>query len=82
MSSGAKASNARAIFLRAIEFPDVEARERFLDEGCGTETELRQKVEKLLAAYDQKQPNLLHAAVSEKTHPRHAEGVSEDLGEL
>jgi hypothetical protein len=40
----------QSIFLRAIEMPTPEERERYLDETCGDDASLRSVVEALLAA--------------------------------
>lgn len=40
------------IFERAIELP-LEQRDKFVDESCGDDAELRHEVESLLISYDE-----------------------------
>lgn len=44
--------NERTIFLEALEKDNAEQRSAFLDEVCGGNRELRQRVDKLLSAYN------------------------------
>ncbi len=46
------AQRAQAIFASAIELTDPVARAALLDRECASETELRQRVDELLAAHD------------------------------
>jgi serine/threonine protein kinase/tetratricopeptide (TPR) repeat protein len=41
------------LFTGAIEIPDANERSRFLDEACGADAALRERVEKLLRAHDE-----------------------------
>src|SRR5262245_63722370 len=43
-------ANAKAIFLAALECEGADALSRFLDQACGADAGLRQRVEKLLQA--------------------------------
>src|SRR5262245_237946 len=43
-------ADAKTIFLAAVEFKCTEARSRFLDQACGNDVALRQRVEELLDA--------------------------------
>src|SRR5262245_3158615 len=43
-------SDAKAIFLAALECEDAEAPSRFLDQACGADSALRRRVEELLQA--------------------------------
>ena len=45
--------DARSIFLQAAEIQDLEERNRFLDEACGADSELRLRVEELLDSFDE-----------------------------
>jgi serine/threonine protein kinase/WD40 repeat protein len=40
-----------SIFLEAVEKPTAEARSDYLDSACGADAELRQRIERLLAAH-------------------------------
>jgi serine/threonine protein kinase/WD40 repeat protein len=42
---------AESIFLEAVEKPTAEARSDYLDSACGADAELRQRIERLLAAH-------------------------------
>src|SRR5262245_10076162 len=42
----------QAVFLAAVAQPTAAERAAYLDEACGRETELRQRVELLLRAHD------------------------------
>src|SRR5580658_6774512 len=44
--------HAKSLFLAAVEKAPAQ-RAAFLDEACGTDVELRQRVEQLLAAHDE-----------------------------
>lgn len=44
--------NERTIFLEALVKTDLQQREAFLDEACGADAELRERVEQLLRAND------------------------------
>src|SRR5437660_392276 len=44
-------ADAKAIFLAALEYEGAEALTRFLDEACGADAALRQRVEELLQAH-------------------------------
>src|ERR1700758_1076777 len=39
-----------SIFLKAVDKPTAEERSAYLDSACGSDTELRQRIERLLAA--------------------------------
>ena len=41
------------LFNEALERPDAAERARFLDEACGADAALRERVEKLLRAHDE-----------------------------
>ena len=43
----------QAVFLSAVEFQDLAGRAAVLDHECGTDVELRQRVESLLRANDE-----------------------------
>ena len=43
----------RTIFNEALDLNDAAARERFLEEACGADAALRERVEKLLHAHDE-----------------------------
>jgi tetratricopeptide (TPR) repeat protein/tRNA A-37 threonylcarbamoyl transferase component Bud32 len=43
----------KALFNAALDLPDPADRPAFLDRECGSDIELRQRLEELLAAYDQ-----------------------------
>jgi WD40 repeat protein len=45
-------TNPEEIFYKAIEIADATARAAYLDEACGTDRELRDKVEALLRAHE------------------------------
>jgi tRNA A-37 threonylcarbamoyl transferase component Bud32/lipopolysaccharide biosynthesis regulator YciM len=47
------AARAKALFLNALDLPDPADRLGFLDRECGEDADLRQRVDQLLAAYDQ-----------------------------
>jgi hypothetical protein len=40
-----------SIFLQAVQKPTVEAKSAYLDSACGSDVELRQRIERLLAAH-------------------------------
>ena len=44
--------NERTIFLEALEKDNPEQRSAFLEETCGGDAELRQRVETLLSAHN------------------------------
>jgi serine/threonine protein kinase/tetratricopeptide (TPR) repeat protein len=46
-------NSLRAIFSAALDRPDATERARFLDEACGADASLRERVEKLLCAHDE-----------------------------
>src|SRR6056297_2561222 len=50
MTTDAKTSQAREIYLQAVRMDDDQARQSYLDEACGWETKLRTRVDKLLRA--------------------------------
>jgi eukaryotic-like serine/threonine-protein kinase len=52
----ANPSAAREIFLAATEIP-VEERPAFLNQACGTDVDLRQRVDALLQAHDDQSPS-------------------------
>ncbi|MEM8681687.1 MAG: hypothetical protein AAGF97_20250, partial [Planctomycetota bacterium] len=41
------------IFSQAIQTEDLEARNRFLQEACGADTQQRQRIEALIDAHEQ-----------------------------
>src|SRR5262245_33791844 len=43
-------TDAKAIFLEALECEDAKALSRFLDQACGADAALRRRVEELLQA--------------------------------
>src|SRR5258708_2783690 len=43
----------RALFNAALERPDAAGRARFLDEACGADAQLRERLKKLLQAHDE-----------------------------
>ena len=45
--------NIDSIFCRAVEIASDSARKEFLEHACGTDAELRARIEKLLAAHAQ-----------------------------
>ena len=47
------ASSLRAIFNEALDRQDAVVRARYLDEACGADAALRERVERLLRADDQ-----------------------------
>src|SRR5262245_42980485 len=51
----ANVADAKQIFLEAVEKHEPERWPGFLDDACGTDSLLRERVEALLAAY--RQPN-------------------------
>jgi hypothetical protein len=42
----------RSIFAAALEIPDSAERSAYLDRMCGPDTQLRQRIEELLAAQE------------------------------
>src|SRR5262245_7750243 len=54
----ANLADAKQIFLEAVENHDPERWQEYLDDACGTDTVLRERVEALLAAYRQPNPIL------------------------
>src|SRR5262245_18153203 len=47
------ANPARAIFLEAIEKPDASERTEFLARACGSDAELRARVERLVRSHEE-----------------------------
>lgn len=60
------------VFLAALELADADARAAYLDKACGVETELRQRVEELLAAHF-KSGTFLDEPITEQLGHGHAE---------
>ena len=42
----------KELFVLALDLPDSQARQAFLDRECGTDSDLRQRLEVLLQAHD------------------------------
>jgi eukaryotic-like serine/threonine-protein kinase len=66
--------NERDLFIAALQIEDAAERAAYLDRACAGETALRQRVEALLAAFDQagsflQQPAGDPRATSEVSHP-------------
>jgi serine/threonine protein kinase/tetratricopeptide (TPR) repeat protein len=55
----------KQLFAAALELPDAEARQAFLDRECGADADLRQRLETLLAANDAPHPALNQPLVAE-----------------
>lgn len=64
----------REIFENALEIPDPDARSQFLDDRCGTDQPLRQRLEQLLAAHEA-EGAFLKASLPEQIRSR-AENVT------
>ena len=62
MSRDTKSPSAPEIYQHAAEIPVESARKAYLDAVCGQDTELRERVEKLLAARNENRDNLLQRA--------------------
>ena len=65
MSTDAKPSNVRELYVQAVRIEEDAARQAFLEEAAGGEIELRQRVEQLLAARTPGRENLLQLATFE-----------------
>src|SRR5262245_65661068 len=44
--------NERDIFIGALQLEDLSARQAYLEQACGTEAALRERLESLLKVYD------------------------------
>ena len=58
--------NAKDIFLRAVELADTASRQAYLDQACGANSHLRQRVEALLIAHERPESLLDHAALEKQ----------------
>jgi serine/threonine protein kinase/Tfp pilus assembly protein PilF len=59
------AGRVKDLFDAALELPDPRARQTFLDRECGTDAELRQRLDVLLANHDAPHPVLNQPLVAE-----------------
>ncbi len=81
MSTDARRSNVRELYVQAVRIEDDAARQAFLDEACGTGIELRQRVEHLLAARRSDRENVLQLATSDSMSGRRSPSwVWDDIG--
>ena len=71
MSTDAKISNVRELYVQAARIKEDAARQAYLDEACGSQIELRQRVELLLAAARRSErDNVLQLATSDSVSCR------------
>ena len=83
MSTDVKISKVRELYVQAVRINDHAARQAFLNKACGGEIELRQQLEKLLAARAAGRGNLLQKATDEsKSAQSSLSAISEDGDEL
>lgn len=73
------AASARDVFLKASEIARGEERDRFLDQACGGDDALRQKVLALLAA-DERPLEFVQRLESPAFHSRPADDVPRTIG--
>ena len=65
MSTDAKPSTVRELYVQAVRIEENEARQAFLDDAFGGQIELRQRVEQLLDARAPGRESLLQLAMSD-----------------
>ena len=70
MPTDAKPSNVRDLYEQAERIKHDAARQAFLNEACGNEIELRQRVEQLLTARRSRNDNLLQRATADSMSGR------------
>lgn len=82
MSTDENISKVRELYVQAARINDDAARQAFLDQACGGQTELRQQVEKLIAARAVDRDNVLHLATADSMSGRNSFSPDGDeLGE-
>lgn len=70
MSTDAKPSTVRELYVQAARIKEDAARRAYLDEACGSQIELRQRVEQLLTARGVERDNVLQLATSDSMSGR------------
>jgi WD40 repeat protein/serine/threonine protein kinase len=72
--------NERELFIQAIQIEDSAARTVYLDQACGADAALRQRVDALLNAFEQAGSFLQHAA-ADPPSPRVSKGQAKTIDE-